>query len=135
MTTTQQPQASRSRWLLWFGLFGGHLAWTSQLVVNYYLASLVCLPQAPDFSVLGMNGYVLLMTLVSMTTGGIALAATVVAFRRWRRNGDAPRWEAEPARWPGFVALAGFLLSGLFFIVIVAGGIVNLFLPPCIAVQ
>lgn len=132
MTTVQQPQASRSRRLLWFGLFGGHVAWVFQLTVNYFLASLACLPQAPDVAVLGLNGYMLLMALVSAVTGGIALAATAAAFRCWRQDGDAQRWQAEPARWPGFVALGGFLLSGTFFIVIVAGGIVNFFLPPCI---
>ncbi|MBI4496434.1 MAG: hypothetical protein HY689_00830 [Chloroflexi bacterium] len=133
MTITRQGIPTGSRRLLWFGLFGGHAAWTLQLIVNYFLASLACQPQAPDFAMLGVNGYAILMVLVSAVTGAVALAATVVAFRRWRWSGGNGGWAAEPARWPGFVALAGFLLSGLFFVVIVAGGMVNLFLAPCIA--
>lgn len=135
MTSAQPRTPTGSRRLLWFGLFGGHVAWTLQLVVNYVLASLACLPQAPDVAIAGVHGYALLMALVSAVTGAVALTATVAAFRLWRQSAGNGRWDAEPARWPGFVALAGFLLSGLFLVVIVAGGIVNLFLAPCSAPQ
>ncbi|HEY8475495.1 MAG TPA: hypothetical protein VIN09_01355 [Chloroflexota bacterium] len=107
---------------LWFGLLGGHAAWSLHLLLAYFIASLACLPTA-GFQVFEVDGFGLLIVLLTVAMGLVALAAAVAAFRAWRWSGARG--------WRGFMALVGLLLDGLFFATIVAQGVPLLYLDPC----
>ncbi len=109
---------------LWFGLLGGHTAWTIQLLVNYFLVSLACpLGRAP-FEVFGIAGFDVLMLLVNMMTATVALVAGIVSYWAWQRSGRRGR--------RGFMALVGVLLSGLFFATILLVATSNLYVDPLV---
>jgi hypothetical protein len=106
---------------VWFALLGGHVAWTLHLLVGYFLVSLSCLPGL-RFRLFELNGFLLLIWLLTLATAVLACAATVTGWRDWRQEGTS---------WRGFVALTGMLLSGLFCATIVLQGVPLFFLAPC----
>jgi hypothetical protein len=107
---------------LWFALLGGQVAWSAHLLLSYLLVSLACGP-GPRLVTLGVDGYRLLLWLLLLATAALALAATVVGWRAWRQP-SATGWR----RW---LALVGFLLSGLGLATILFQGLPLLFLDEC----
>lgn len=107
--------------LLWVGVLAGPLAWFLHQQVSYVLATLTC----SDAATLVLH----VMTAVALL---IALAGVGIAWMNWRRTGG--EWSARGGGTVArsrFMALAGFLLSALFFLVIVAQGLPNFFMSPC----
>lgn len=107
---------------LWFGLLGGHVAWTLHLVASYFVVPLVCAT--------GLD-----VVLYGITLGALllALAATFVAWRSWRRLRavESPGVVALADRRAYFMAILGALLSGLFFMVILAQALPIVLHHPC----
>ncbi len=117
---------------LWFGLLGGHIAWSLQLLVGYYLVSLACAGGFAGAQVLGVGAFDLLIWLLTLVAALVALGAGVIAWKSWRRTGVGGHLETGgPAGRSGFMALAGVLLDGLFVLIILTGGIALLGLEPC----
>ncbi|WP_104203852.1 hypothetical protein [Billgrantia saliphila] len=108
--------------LLWTGWLVGPAAWALHLMGSYLLISRACETGAM-WTLHGMTLVTLLMALV-----GVA-----VAWRQWDRAGR---------RWPGsgdgkvsrirFMAVMGWLISALSALLIVAEGVPNFFLSPCL---
>lgn len=115
-------RADRQRLLpLWFGMLGPPIIWGARFGASYVLVPYAC-----------ARDTVLLLQLVTL----VALLATAGAgFVAWRQGRAArKRDDDEPA--PAdtrtrFMALAGVLSSGLFFLVIAAEGLALFFVDPC----
>ena len=103
---------------LWFGVLGGPVAWTTQLVVNYSLEEwFACAPSttAPG-EVVGLEVPSAALIVSGLLTV-VAVAAGIVSFvgyRNIRANGD------EVATREKWMALAGIMNSVLYLIVILA---------------
>ena len=103
---------------LWFGVLGGPVAWSTQLIVNYSLEEwFACAPSTTARGeVLGLQVPTAAL-IVSGTLAMIAVAAGAVSYlgyRRIRANGDEV---TTRIRW---MALAGIMNSVLYLIVILA---------------
>jgi hypothetical protein len=108
--------------LLWIGWVVGPGAWALHLQGSYLLVSRACEAGA----VWMLHGTTLVTLLMSF-------AGAAVAWRQWSRAGR---------RWPGsgddqvsrirFMAVMGLLISALSSLLIVAEGVPNFFLSPCL---
>lgn len=108
--------------LLWIGMLAGPIAWFLHQQVSYILATLSCTDAAT-----------IVLHVVTVITSLIAIAGAGIAWMSWRRTGHAEtiRGGGTVAR-SRFMALSGLLLSFLFLLVIVAQGIPNFFISPCL---
>jgi hypothetical protein len=123
---------------LWFGLLGGPIAWTLQLLVDYPLVAHYCFPDAAKRVVPTIDSLHLLVIIVSVLALSIATGALLTAMRSWRVSGGEFGSErvtlVEAAPPPGrvrFMALGGILASSLAIIGIVIHGAFILTLAPC----
>lgn len=123
---------------LWFGLLGGPVAWTLQLLIDYPLVAHYCFPDAARRVVPTIDSLHLLVIVVSVLALALAIAALVTANRSWRDSGGefgSERSElTEAAPPPGrvrFMSLGGILASGLTIVGIVIHGGFVLMLTPC----
>lgn len=112
LESSLRPRAEHrlGRLQLWFGLLGGPIAWFLHLVASYTAVPLVCAT--------GLK--VVLYGIVGLTVAG-AVAATLVAWRNWRRTGwaEAESSAGRAAARVHFMALSGVVLSAIFLFVIV----------------
>ena len=102
---------------LWFGLFGGALAWTAHLMLAYLIAEFGCVGQLGERDYLGLSLVAWLELALTALTTLAAAAATTIAYVQHRRlqasqatNGDTT---ALTTAW------LGLLTSGLFTFIIV----------------
>jgi hypothetical protein len=113
------PQSKRGSLLLWFGVLGGPIAWTAQLLLTYSLEEwFACSPAALDRGeVLGVQvPDVALLITVSLAL--VAVLAGIVALSCYRRLRNEPADETRSrARW---MAVAGIMNSILYLIIILA---------------
>src|SRR5437763_2766213 len=90
---TRSPQAGHpaparahaSTTALWFGIFGGPVAWSVQTLVNLPVAAHNCFPRLEPLSspVTGVRGIAFTVSVLALIVCG---AATAVAFRSWTRT-------------------------------------------------
>jgi hypothetical protein len=117
MSTVAQ-EIGVSRGTLWFGLFGGAIAWTIHLMLAYVVAEFGCAGRLGEGSYLGITLVAWLevgLTLVTALASGVA---TLVAYRSHRRlSSDAAEVEAAVSA-ERYTAWAGVLTSGLFTVII-----------------
>lgn len=104
---------------LWFGFLGPPVIWAIRLSASYALVPLVCR--------MGWSWLINVVTLAALA--GITLAGAV-AYGSWRRAGHAS--EPGRARRIRFMGLVGMLIAALFFAVVVAEGLANFMVEPCI---
>lgn len=105
---------------LWFGIIGPPTIWLARLAASYLLVPLVC-----------RTGWLWLLNAVTgAALLGVAVAAAV-ALRSWRLTRDE-HGSAQAAQRARFMAVVGMLVSALFFAVIVAEGLANLLVDPCL---
>jgi hypothetical protein len=123
---------------LWFGLLGGPVAWSLQLLVDYPLVAHYCFPDAARRTVPTIDSLQILVIIVSVLALAVAIAALLTSLRSWRTSGGNFGRErvtlVEAAPPPGrvrFMALGGILASGLTIIGIVLHGGFILMLAPC----
>ncbi len=119
---TQTTSEPTRKWLLPFGFLAGPVLWGLQILVGYGLASLSC--------TLGNKLPVYLLIFLSAL---IVLAAAILTFQAWKTGAsDSFSSEINQTRESKtFWAMAGFVLSGLFFVLILVTGIAAVFLSPC----
>lgn len=116
------PSAAAERpglvWL-WFGFLGPPIIWAVRLMIAYALVPAAC----SAAGLLALN----ILTLVAL--GGTVLAGGVAA-RSWRRT----RSQQDDTAWrrARFMAIAGLFTSTLFTAVIVAEGLANVLVDPCL---
>lgn len=127
MGDTARGEARRGT--LFFAVLAGPLAWTVELLTNYYFSSLACRRTLAAFMLFGHQGFSILIFGVEIATALLGLAAGLVAWRQWQQAAP-PQTDAligVNQRAP-FMALSGMLLSGLFLLIILVSGIPNLVL-------
>jgi hypothetical protein len=108
---------------LWFGFLGGIVAWTVQLLGNYFLVTLGCTTE---------TNLTLIINLVSLVMLVIALLALLVAWRNWQLTGTDEEYGARTVvQRGGFMALFGLFANGLFAVLILFTGVTALVLPAC----
>jgi len=116
---------------LWFGLYGGPLAWSVQTLVNLPVAAHGCFPRLEPLSSPISGGVQLSVIIVSIAALALCVAAASVAFRSWTRTREEHQSGAGSAREHApataltetgegrtrFMALAGLLTSLTFLVV------------------
>ena len=119
---TEKTQINRNRWKLPFGFFAGPILWGLQILVGYGLVSVACVSGSkwPVYLTVGIAGL-------------IVLFAGTLTYQAW--NSDANNsilldvdeiQESTP-----FWAVSGFVVSMLFFLLILTTGVAAIFLSPC----
>lgn len=107
------------RALLWFGVFGGPLAWALRFASSYLLVPVAC------------REGTWLLHLVTVAALLLAGAAGVVAWRSFRRDPDGT--EADDVRQRRVVlGVVGVALSGFFAVVTLFESVANLVIDPCL---
>jgi hypothetical protein len=115
-TVAREVGVSRSA--LWFGLFGGAIAWTVHLMLAYAAAEFGCVGRLGERSYLGITLVAWLEVVLTLATTLASGMATVVAYRSHRRlRSDAAQADAAVAA-ERYTAWAGVLTSGLFTFII-----------------
>jgi hypothetical protein len=112
--STVAREVEVSRGALWFGLFGGALAWTAHLMFAYAAAEFGCVGRLGERGYLGVSAVAWLVLALTAAATLASAAATAVAYRSPRRlqSGQAGQ-DAER-----YTAWAGLLTSGLFTFII-----------------
>ncbi|MBX3444590.1 MAG: hypothetical protein KF774_19475 [Planctomyces sp.] len=120
---------------LWFGLLGGGIAWTGQLIAASFISEWGCFSGLGDRHVGGLMMITWLLIGVSLAMAALAAVATVVAARlhaRWRTDGGPGSVDSPYDSSEAFLAKAGVIASGLFLFIIVAQSIpIVFFLRGC----
>jgi hypothetical protein len=106
---------------LWFGVLVPPLAWSVHLLLGYLLVALQCQTGNPLYGTW-------LLALLTIGTLLLDAAAGVLAFLARSGPDDQSRLSAGRR---SFMGTSGALLSVLFGVLIIAGGIPELFLSPC----
>lgn len=110
-----QPLSSPRSFSLWFGLVGGGVAWLLHLLLAYVVAEFGCLSGLGERHLGNWSLVTWLLLAVSAGALGLALAATLVSWRGFRRAVHGS--ESDRAR--RFSARLGFI-SNVVFTAIVA---------------
>lgn len=104
---------------LWFGILGPPLVWIARLSASYTLVPFVC-----------RTGWLWLLNGITAVSLLVAVIAGLVAYRSWRAGrGDLNGGAGARTR---FMGLLGMLIATLFSAVIVAEGLANVLVAPCL---
>ncbi len=118
---------ARAEALQWFGLFGGALIWTGQLVVGFGLTVARCGAGGASWGI-NLHTWQLLLMLIGVTvTLGAEAAALSVFLSTEEVEHDGP----PPLGRRHFFASAASVGNVLFFVVILLTGVGELSHPPC----
>jgi hypothetical protein len=121
---SRTPVASTGRLL--FAVVGGPIAWAVHFLGSYALVAVGC--------VAGWQGVRLSVGVGTVVAAGVALWATLVAWRGWRaESGSQPLDEAlgEPRGWFAFLMLTGVMLGAVSAFTILLEGVGSVVLPAC----
>lgn len=104
--------------LLWSGMLGPPILWAIRISASYVLVPMVC-----------RTGWIgILHALTAASLVGV-LVFGVLAYRAWRgRHGT----DTPPTGRIRFMGLTGVLSASFFFAVIVAEGLANFLVHPCL---
>ena len=118
----QKTQTNTGKWRLPFGFFAGPILWGLQIIVGYGLVTVSCN--------IGNKWPVYLTVALS---GLIVLAAAVVTYQAWKSRADDSLLIAtnQAQESTMFWAVSGFVISTLFFLLILATVVAAFFLSPC----
>jgi hypothetical protein len=117
---------------LWGTALAGHVAWSAQLLLSYFVTSLACAAQPGAFRLAGLDGFQALLVALTLVPAAVALLATLDNWRAWRAaRRQQPRGTDEAVGWRGFLGLFGLLLNGVFVATILLTGLSLVYLQPC----
>lgn len=121
---------------LWFGLFGGPVFWSLQLLVNYAVTAHFCYPKYLPLSAPTYGGMWAIAVAVNGLTvlGTLGAGATAIASWRTVRDEITGRHHGLLEDGTGrtrFMAYAGMLTSGLFLFAILMSGMSLFIVPAC----
>jgi hypothetical protein len=121
-----------NRWILWFGLLGGGVAWLLHFLISYAAGEFGCLSGFGERLFLGINWVAWIVIATTVVMLGIALTATVLAYRGETKLMDRERELKEDREWEKYMAHAGWITSGLFALIILVEALPILyFLKDC----
>ena len=109
--------ATTSRGPIWFGLFGGAIAWTIHLMFAYVTAEFGCVSGLAERDYLGLSIVAWIEFALTAVTTLLAGAATAVAYGVYRRLQSENQSGTQSAE--RYALRAGVLTSGIFTFVIV----------------
>jgi hypothetical protein len=113
----------------WFGVLAGPLGWLVHLLASYGMSALACAKGWPGFTLFGWGGAQALIAGLTLAIEALIVAAGWRAYHHWRRLRDqGGRGGSGFDQW---MAFAGLLLSGMFFIAVLFAGIPAIALRPC----
>jgi hypothetical protein len=123
---------------LFFGLIGGPLAWSLQLVVNFALASHSCFPRDLPQNHLPAGWEGVWNGLLAVNIGAILLAliATAVSYRNWHVTHGEDEGSTHQLVEAGegrtrFLGFCGTLLGLGFFVAILFNSLALFMVPQC----
>lgn len=122
--TNETQRIEQRGWRIPFGFFAGPLLYGLQLLVGYGLATVACAinNKWPVYTLIGLSAL-------------IVLAAALVAYHSWRVWPGSERsifMEADQSRdTTTFLAVSGFIISLLFFLLILATLVIDVFSSSC----
>jgi hypothetical protein len=117
-TLPRRPSDHEGRWALaaeWFGLLGGAVAWSAQLVLGNGFAEVGC--EAGGFH--GMPALLLAITAAAAIVTIVAGIISWTILRRSRRDEGTTTTSRERAQ---FMGMSGLVASGVFLALILMGG-------------
>jgi hypothetical protein len=107
-----------NRFRLWFGVFGGAVAWTIHMLLAYGIAEFGCVSSFRDARFLGITGVAWLILVMSALTLVLAVVALLIARRSERLLLADLRGQDDDA--DEFMARVGLVTSVVFVAIIVA---------------
>ena len=118
-----EASSSRENLALWIGLLGTAVIWFVQLECNYALVPWACSN--------GTSWALYATTILFLVCGAIP---GWVAWKCWIASEEGKRTDRESSGGGRrrFMALTGILMSGLFFLLILAQAIPTFFINPCL---
>ncbi|MHB8671834.1 MAG: hypothetical protein ACYDAD_14950 [Acidimicrobiales bacterium] len=125
------PQSRLTRLpALWFGLVAGPLTWSGHLMASYLLDEGACALGYRESTVLGLPFHKALLGAFTVVAAVVTVAAGVVGYLAWRAAGAAhdPDELAPPVGRVQFMGLGGALVSGMFLVLILTEGVINIVL-------
>ena len=118
----QKTQMNENRWQLPFAFFAGPILWGLQILVGYGLVSVAC-----------VSGSKWSVYLTIGVAGVIVLVAGILAYQAWDSRADhsilLDADDVQESR--TFWSVSGFVVSILFFLLILTTGVAAIFLSPC----
>ena len=117
----------RAEALEWFGLFGGALIWTAQLVVGFGLTVARCGAGGMAWGI-NLHTWQLLLMLIGVT---VTLGAEAASLSVFLSTDDVEHDGPPPLGRRHFFASASCVGNVLFLMIIVLTGIGELTHPPC----
>lgn len=119
--------ANVSRAGLWFGLFGGGIAWTFHLLSAYAAAEFGCVGGLGEHRYWNVSFVAWMELALTALAVLVAAVATVVAYRMLRRLQSSTHEATAEGDAERYTARAGLLTSGIFTFVILFESIPILF--------
>jgi hypothetical protein len=107
-----------SRVSLWFGLFGGAVAWTIHLMLAYAIAEFGCVGGLNERNYWNISLVAWLELAATAASSLLAVAATALAYRSQVRVLSSPPTRGVGSEVEQYTARAGFFTSGIFSFVI-----------------
>ncbi len=110
--------------LVWFGLLGAPLAWTSQHLVGVGLTLAACTEGMAPKGV-PADPWMIAATAAATMVVVLAGASSVAAFRATRGTDEPPQGRMN------FLATVGMVVTPLFLFIILMSGITAVMFPKC----
>ena len=133
-----EPSATaevRSAKTLWFGMFASPVFWSLHLVIGSFLSEAACYTNFLGFRILGMGALTFILIVLTILAMGAVIWNGWWSYRSWRhyqRENPEEEFPLQAYDRDEFLALSGFLLSGIFFLLLLINLYPFLVLRPCV---
>jgi hypothetical protein len=115
---------------LWYGVLAGPVGWGVHLLVSYALTALTCDRGWPGFTLFGLSGGHVILLAFTLVVELLIVIAGITAHHEWSVLKRQAGWRGTGfARW---MAFAGMVLSGFFFVAVLYAGLPALVLQSCL---
>jgi len=116
---------------IWFGILAAPAAWAIQGLAAWLVESHFCGNSTPASTTVVPAGVRATEVMICIVAGVIAVAALLLAVRRWRDSRDAGVASIHSRSRPDFMAAAAMFVSVSFLVAIVLTGYATAMLNVC----